>query len=374
MPPAGAQDAADREHQRRLAGAVRAEQRRDLAGRDLSETSCRTVAPAAGDGQVLDPQRERARRPSSLIRCPRCRGRPRSTCSSRSTSAVGPEAISLPKSSTAVISQHADTRLMSWSTRITSAPMRSGIAPDDLAELLRLLVREPGRRLVEQHDTRLADDRSRHLDEASLASAEPADLLARQSPRGRRTRAPRARRRCRDERRPPECSWIIATLSNTESSLDRLLLLERPPQPPARPAVVGHAQQVLAERADPPAAGVTNPLSTLKNVVLPAPFGPIRPQVPSRKRRSRRRAASRHRSGPSDRRPRSRRSPAPSLRQRLGDQPARASSCLGEIASTMPSGAVTSTCRTPIPKRTSRKSGFRRKNANQSFSSAGRSC
>ena len=29
-----------------------------------------------------------------------------------------------------------------------------------------------------------------------------------------------------------------------------------------------------------PAAGLTNPLSTLKNVVLPAPFGPIRPHVP----------------------------------------------------------------------------------------------
>ena len=29
-----------------------------------------------------------------------------------------------------------------------------------------------------------------------------------------------------------------------------------------------------------PEAGRTNPDSTLKNVVLPAPFGPIRPQVP----------------------------------------------------------------------------------------------
>ncbi len=32
-------------------------------------------------------------------------------------------------------------------------------------------------------------------------------------------------------------------------------------------------------RIDPP-AGLTKPLSTLKNVVLPAPFGPIRPHVP----------------------------------------------------------------------------------------------
>ncbi len=30
-----------------------------------------------------------------------------------------------------------------------------------------------------------------------------------------------------------------------------------------------------------PAAGLTKPLSTLKKVVLPAPFGPISPQVPA---------------------------------------------------------------------------------------------
>ena len=34
--------------------------------------------------------------------------------------------------------------------------------------------------------------------------------------------------------------------------LDRLLGLERPPQPPSRPPEVGHAEQVLAERADAP--------------------------------------------------------------------------------------------------------------------------
>ena len=139
------------------------------------------------------------------------------TFSSRSTSAVVPVAISLPKSSTAVVAQHAWTRLMSWSTRITSAPNSLGDPLDHAGHVLGLLVREPGGRLVEQHDARRADDRARDLDEAPVARAEPADLDVRrhleadvldraQDVRAAATRAP-----------APECSWIIATLSNTDS-------------------------------------------------------------------------------------------------------------------------------------------------------------
>ena len=83
--------------------------------------------------------------------------------------------MSLPKSSTAVTWQHADTRLMSWSTRITSAPVCSGIAADDAPEVLGLLVGQAGGGLVEQDEPRLADDRARDLDEAALAGAERAD-------------------------------------------------------------------------------------------------------------------------------------------------------------------------------------------------------
>ena len=44
-------------------------------------------------------------------------------------------------------------------------------------------------------------------------------------------------------------------------------------------------EQAIDSRSTPnartvPAAGRTKPLSTLKNVVLPAPFGPMSPQVP----------------------------------------------------------------------------------------------
>ena len=126
----------------------------------------------------------------------------RMTFSSRSTSAVGPVAISLPKSSTAVVAQHAWTRLMSWSTRITSAPNCSGIF---WITPLRCSVSssgQPGGRLVEQHDLGRADDGARDLDEAPVAGAEPADLDARgdleadvlDRARGRRPAATRARR------------------------------------------------------------------------------------------------------------------------------------------------------------------------------------
>ena len=68
---------------------------------------------------------------------------------------------------------------MSWSTSITSAPERSGIRPDHLAEVLRLLVGEPGGGLVEQHDPRAPDHGPRDLDEPALARAEPPDLRVR---------------------------------------------------------------------------------------------------------------------------------------------------------------------------------------------------
>ena len=63
--------------------------------------------------------------------------------------------------------------------------------------------------------------------------------------------------------------------------LDRLLGLERPPQAPARAPEVRHrAAGPRRTRGSCPRPGLTNPQRTLKNVVLPAPFGPIRPQVP----------------------------------------------------------------------------------------------
>ena len=77
-----------------------------------------------------------------------------------------------------------------------------------------------------------------------------------------------------------ECSWIIATLSKTESFSIACSVwnVRRRPHRARR-------KSAIASRSSPkpriaPSAGRTKPLRTLKNVVLPAPFGPIRPHVP----------------------------------------------------------------------------------------------
>ena len=99
--------------------------------------------------------------------------------------------MSRPKSSTAVVSQQAETRLMSWSTRITTAPISDRDAPDDVAEVLGLVVGQAGGGLVEQHEPGLADDGPGHLDEAALAGAERADRLVAHGARARRRRGRR---------------------------------------------------------------------------------------------------------------------------------------------------------------------------------------
>ena len=120
--------------------------------------------------------------------------------------------MSLPKSSTAVSSQHADTRLMSWSTRITSAPMCSGMLRITRPEMLGLLVGQPGGGLVEQDDARLADDRAGDLHQAALARAERPDPGpgSMSSPTNR---ARPARPRAASRGSSAECSCTIATLS-----------------------------------------------------------------------------------------------------------------------------------------------------------------
>ena len=169
---------------------------------------------------------------------------------------------------------------MSWSTRMTSAPNCAGDPLDHLAELARLLVRKPCGRLVEQDDARVADDGARDLDEPPLVRAERADLRLRRPleadelHRAQHVGAPRRALRARvlvDHR-----DVVV-----DRELLDRHLGLERPPEPPARAPEVGHRAACSRRSAlIVPAAGLTKPLSTLKNVVLPAPFGPISPHVP----------------------------------------------------------------------------------------------
>ena len=170
---------------------------------------------------------------------------------------------------------------MSWSTRITSAPNRSrDPAGSRRPRWHGLLVGQPGSR-ARRARRPAACRRRRGRPRRGAAHArrarptfEPWDGAVQAD----EVDGGAARRRVRVARPAPECSWIIATLSKIDSCSTAISRLERRAQPPARPPVVGHLQEVLAEApVTAPAAGRTNPLSTLKNVVLPAPFGPIRP-------------------------------------------------------------------------------------------------
>ena len=209
---ARAQHAADGEHERRLAGAVRAEQRRDRVRR------ARRARPRARPGGRA---RRRARRSRSearsLTRPPRCRGRPASRArragprpSGRTRSACRSRA---PRSSCSRL----ETRLMSWSTRIVSAPKVSGIF---WITWVRCSVSSSGSPAAGS-----SSSTSRGLPTTARATstrrrsrgAEAADLRPRRHRRARRTRSRRARRPRRTTRFAPECSWIIATLSKTES-------------------------------------------------------------------------------------------------------------------------------------------------------------
>ncbi len=105
---------------------------------------------------------------------------------------------------------------MSWSTRIDECAELLGDSLDHAAQVLGLLVGQACGRLVQQHDLGRADDGARDLDEPAVARAEAADLGVRGDLEA--DVVDRARTSARRDARPaPECSWIMAMLSNTDS-------------------------------------------------------------------------------------------------------------------------------------------------------------
>src|SRR6185503_8647835 len=129
---------------------------------------------------------------------------------------------------------------------------------DHAAEVLRLLLRQAGRRLVEQDDARAPDDRPGHLDQATLARAEPADPGP-----GRRLEADEVDRRLDLCPLAPALDARVLVdhrdVVEHRELLDRLFRLERPAQAPAGALVVGHPEQVLAEGADRPRSRLDEP-------------------------------------------------------------------------------------------------------------------
>ena len=240
---------------------------------------------------------------------------------------------------------------MSWSTRMVSAPVCSGMC---LITSVRWLVSSSGSPAAGSSSSisrGLSDDRAGHLYQAALPGPSvPTFAPGRAS--SRRTRSRRARPRGGRSRR----AWSVDHGHVVEDGqlLDGLLGLERAPHAPPGAAEVRHRQQVGAERAHRPRrpAG-RSPLSTLKNVVLPAPFGPMSPQVPASNVRL---MASSEVTPPYRTvrpRPRSWDAPLPGALERAGARRSAAAEVrqvlrdlVGQAA-----GAVVSTCSTPRPNR-----------------------
>src|SRR4051812_47086291 len=265
------QDAADREYERGLARPVRAQKGGHLARRNVQRHATHDRAAAARDDEVVQLE---AHSTSSVPRYAL------TTRSSRRTAAVGPAAISLPKSSTAVFSQHADTSVMSWSTRTTSASMCSGMA-----------------RMIAPRWSVSSSDRPAAGSSSSTTRGRP--TTARATSTSRRSRAPsvptfaagstsrptklRAPRTSSSRLPRPSClacSQTIATLSRTDSPSIACSVWKVRRRPQRARRKCGMRSRSSPNACTRPAAGFTKPLITLKNVVLPAPLGPISPQVP----------------------------------------------------------------------------------------------
>ena len=174
--------------------------------------------------------------------------------------------------------QQAETRLMSWSTRITSAPNGSGSSGS----------RRPGARSPRREARRgSSSSTTRGLPTTARAistrrrsrAPSPADpdLRRRLEPDelDRAETSPAREERWRPSARGPSrrCRTPTAPRSPSPSGTSAAAPSARGGSRPSR------AGPRRKPRIDP-AAGLTKPLRTLKNVVLPAPFGPIRPHVP----------------------------------------------------------------------------------------------
>ena len=263
--------AGQREHDARLAGAVRAEQRDDLArprrrGRRRGRRPCRRAERAVGGlraccivsvpevglahGRVVEHVARRPEREAAA------------EVEHQGLRADGGDQVDV-----VVDQQH-----------LRAEAIRD--RRDRVAQHARLALVEPGARLVEQDQPRLADQRLGHLDHAAPEQVEFAHPAPRRSRAARRARArdaparrPRRARAARGRAWPARCPRRSG------------------PRPPARSGTSGAGRSArgapvsmpssgrAVARARRPPAARTKPLSRLTSVVLPAPFGPIRPHT-----------------------------------------------------------------------------------------------
>ena len=169
-----------------------------------------------------------------------------------------------------------------------SATTPAGSPPKRLG----LGVVEPGRRLVEEQEREPAGDGPGQLDQAALAGGQTADGSGRQRARCRtapgRSRSPRRSRlgpaseqlRWRHGRSPARrASRPRATFSRTVSESNSSIRWNVRPRPSwARRCGAASVTSVPA-RCTCPLRRRSRPVQALNVVVLPAPFGPIRPVI-----------------------------------------------------------------------------------------------
>ena len=175
---------------------------------------------------------------------------------------------------------------MSWSTRITSAPVCSGMRRMTCP---RCSVSSSGRPAAgsSSRTRRGLPTTARATSTRRRSRAPSVPTVASGSTSPRPTKSSAASTSSRREARLPrrECSWASATFAATDSSSIACSVwnVRRSPQRARRKCGIARRSSPNG-RGSRPDAGATKPLRTLKNVVLPAPFGPIRPQVPASKR------------------------------------------------------------------------------------------
>ncbi len=149
---------------------------------------------------------------------------------------------------------------------------------DEPRQLLHLLVAEPAGRLVQQQQPRARGERARDLDALLQAVREARSPATRPGARGPRTRAspaPADRRRAgragcafRRGRSPRRSSSRRARRSGTSARCPRWTT-----------RYVGVRSSDFPSKTRSPDCGLYSRVITLKSVVLPAPFGPIRPTI-----------------------------------------------------------------------------------------------
>ena len=282
---------------RRLAGAVGAEQRDDLAGVDVAgrgraaprpprirQRAPRARAPAAPSCVLRGRQR-------SLKRCRRQLGRGRSEirrddAGSWRTSSGLPRAMTLPNSSTTTSSEMPSTRPMSWSTSRIGVPCVDDLA-QAAAELGRLVDVEAGGGLV--HADRAAGSRRGHERPPPACAAPGVSSSGISSATCSRPSKPSASSTacvCRTGREI--ASRIVSHSDGRWEATVRFSRMERSSNssidchvrasPSRARACAGRSLRSRPSSSTRPRQG-TNPVMASMKVVLPAPLGPISPTI-----------------------------------------------------------------------------------------------